>query len=46
VVAEWSLDRMVEGYQDLIHEIYCAKAVCTPDFIPSSRLQASAARTE
>jgi glycosyltransferase involved in cell wall biosynthesis len=46
VVAEWSLDRMVEGYQDLIHEIYCAKVVCTPDFIPTSRLQASAARTE
>jgi glycosyltransferase involved in cell wall biosynthesis len=26
VVADWSLDRMVDGYQDLIHEIYCAKA--------------------
>ncbi len=46
VVAEWSLDRMVEGYQDLIHEIYCAKAACKTEFIPSSRLRASAARTE
>ncbi|HEV3005109.1 MAG TPA: glycosyltransferase [Pirellulales bacterium] len=26
VLADWSLERMVEGYQDLIHEIYCAKA--------------------
>ncbi|HUY32415.1 MAG TPA: glycosyltransferase [Pirellulales bacterium] len=26
VAADWSLRSMVEGYQDLIHEIYCAKA--------------------
>jgi len=26
VVADWSLERMVEGYQDLIHEIYSTKA--------------------
>ena len=33
VVANWSLERMVEGYQDLIHDIYagkCAAATATP----------------
>jgi glycosyltransferase involved in cell wall biosynthesis len=46
VVADWSLERMVEGYQDLIHEIYCAKVVRRTEFIPFSRLQASPTRTE
>jgi glycosyltransferase involved in cell wall biosynthesis len=37
VAANWSLERMVEGYQDLIYEIYeiyagkCAAATATPD---------------
>ena len=37
VAANWSLERMVEGYQDLIYEIYeiyagkCAAAAATPD---------------
>lgn len=33
VVTHWSLDRMVEGYQDLIHDIYadkCSAATVTP----------------
>jgi glycosyltransferase involved in cell wall biosynthesis len=32
VVANWSLERMVEGYQDLIHDIYSGKcaAAATP----------------
>ncbi|HVC94468.1 MAG TPA: glycosyltransferase [Pirellulales bacterium] len=45
VEANWSLERMVEGYQDLIHEIYCAKVVRRTEFIPFSRFQA-ANRTE
>ena len=33
VVRQWSLERMVEGYQDLIAGIYASKCPTGPDFI-------------